>query len=200
MSDFGAVAMMRYETFTWSIFVQYGSALNRTLAAAWSLALIALALAVVWGEHSARGRMRYYRSGAGATRLPEVVPLGHWRWPALVYCGLTALVALGLPVGVLVFWTVRGVAAGEPLALLWRAAANSVAVSVMAAALTVVCAAPIAVLVVRYPPVCSAGGWSGWGLSDSLCRESSSRWVWCTSEPTMLSGCTSPLRCWRWRT
>ena len=151
MSDFGAVAMMRYETFTWSIFIQYGSALNRTLAAAWSLALIALALAVVWGEHSARGRMRYYRSGAGATRLPEVVPLGLWRWPALVYCGLTALVALGLPVGVLVFWTVRGVAAGEPLALLWRAAANSVAVSVMAAALTVVCAAPIAVLVVRYP-------------------------------------------------
>ena len=52
MGDFGAVAMMRYETFTWSIFIQYGAALNRTLAAAWSLALIALALAVVWGEHS----------------------------------------------------------------------------------------------------------------------------------------------------
>ena len=153
LSDFGAVAMMRYETFTWSIFIQYGAALNRTLAAAWSLGLIALALAVVWGEHTARnaGGGRYYLSGGGAARLPQPVPLGSWRWPALVYCGVVALVSLGLPVAVLIYWTVRGVAAGEPLLLLWRAAANSVGVSALAAVLTVICAAPIAVLAVRYP-------------------------------------------------
>ena len=153
LSDFGAVAMMRYETFTWSIFIQYGAALNRTLAAAWSLGLIALALAVVWGEHTARnaGGGRYYLSGGGPARLPQPVPLGSWRWPALVYCGVVALVSLGLPVAVLIYWTVRGVAAGEPLLLLWRAAANSVGVSTLAAVLTVICAAPIAVLAVRYP-------------------------------------------------
>ena len=153
LSDFGAVAIMRYETFTWSIFIQYGAALNRTLAAAWSLGLIVLALAVVWGEHAARnaGGGRYYISGSGAARQPEPVPLGRWRWPALVYCGLVALVSLGLPVAVLAYWTVRGVAAGEPLDLLWRAAANSVGVSALAAALTVLCATPIAVLAVRYP-------------------------------------------------
>ena len=153
LSDFGAVAIMRYETFTWSIFIQYGAALNRTLAAAWSLGLIALALVVVWGEHTARnaGGGRYYLSGGGAARLPAPVPLGSWRWPALVYCGVVAFVSLGLPVAVLVYWTVRGVAAGEPLLLLWRAAANSVGVSALAAALTVICAAPIAVLAVRYP-------------------------------------------------
>ena len=153
LSDFGAVALMRYETFTWSIFIQYGAALNRTLAAAWSLGLIVLALVVVWGEHTARsaGGGRYYRSRGGAARLPEPVPLGAWRWPALGYCALVALASLGLPVAVLVYWTVRGVAAGEPLLLLWRAAANSVGVSALAAALTVICAAPIAVLAVRYP-------------------------------------------------
>ena len=153
LSDFGAVAIMRYETFTWSIFIQYGAALNRTLAAAWSLGLIVLALAVVWGEHAARnaGGGRYYVSGGGAARQPEPVPLGRWRWPALAYCGLVSLVSLGLPVAVLAYWTVRGVAAGEPLDLLWRAAANSVGVSALAAILTVLCAAPIAVLAVRYP-------------------------------------------------
>ena len=153
LSDFGAVAIMRYETFTWSIFIQFGAALNRNLAAAWSLALIALALAVVWGENAARnaGGGRYYRSGGGATRLPEPVPLGRWRWPALVYCGTVVLLSLGLPLAVLVYWTVRGVAAGEPLELLWRSAANSVSVSALAAVLTVLCAAPIAVLAVRYP-------------------------------------------------
>ena len=153
LSDFGAVAIMRYETFTWSIFIQYGAALNRTLAAAWSLGLIVLALAVVWGEHTARnaGGGRYYLSGSGAPRLPDPIPLGPWRWPALAYCGLVALVSLGLPVAVLIYWTIRGVAAGEPLLLLWRAAANSVGVSALAAALTALCAMPIAVLAVRYP-------------------------------------------------
>ena len=152
LSDFGAVAFMRYETFTWSIFIQYDT-FNRTLAAAWSLGLIVLALAVVWGEYTARnaGAGRYYRSRGGATRLPEPVPLGAWRWPALGYCSAVALASLGLPVAVLIYWTVRGVAAGEPLLLLWKAAANSVGVSALAAALTVLCAAPIAVLAVRYP-------------------------------------------------
>lgn len=153
LSDFGAVAIMRYETFTWSIFIQYGAALNRTLAAAWSLGLIVLALAVVWGEHVARnaGGGRYYLSGSGAARLPEPAPLGRWRWPALAYCGMVVVVSLGLPVVVLAYWTVRGVSAGEPLELLWRAAANSVGVSALAAVLTVLCATPIAVLAVRYP-------------------------------------------------
>ena len=156
LSDFGAVALMRYETFTWSIFIQYDT-LNRTLAAAWSLGLIALALAVVWGEHAARagfrnrGGGRYYLSGSGAARLPEPIPLGPWRWPALAYCSVVALASLGLPVAVLIYWTVRGVAAGEPLLLLWKAAANSVGVSALAAVLTVLCATPIAVLAVRYP-------------------------------------------------
>ena len=152
LSDFGAVAMMRYETFTWSIFIAYDT-FSRDLAAAWSLALIVLALAVVWGENMARnaGSGRYYRSQGGASRLAEPIPLGAWRWPALAYCGFISLVSLGLPVAVLAYWTVRGVAAGEPLLLLWKAAANSVGVAALAAALTVVCAVPIAMLAVRYP-------------------------------------------------
>lgn len=157
MSDFGAVAMLKYPTFTWSIYIQYGAALNRTLAAAWSLALIVLALAVVWGEHAARGRLRYYRSGAGAARRPPPAPLGRWRWPALAYCALIALLSLGLPLGVMLFWALRGIAAGEPLELLWRAAGNSVGVSLLAAVVTVLCAAPIAILAVRYP-----GAFSRW--------------------------------------
>lgn len=151
LSDFGAVALMRYETFTWSIFIQYEAALNRTLAAAWSLSLIFLALAVVWSEHAARGRMRYYRSRGGAARLPETVALGPWRWPALAYCALVVLVSLGLPLSVLAYWTVRGVLAGETLDILWQAAANSIGASAMAAILTTLCAAPIAILSVRYP-------------------------------------------------
>ena len=142
--------MLRYETFTWSIFIQYGAALNRTLAAAWSLALIALA--------AGDGLGRAYRSGIRVrrtilpqrrrrrARLPRPVALGKWRWPALAYCAAVAIVSLGLPVCMLVYWTIRGVSAGEPLLLLWRATANSVGISALAAVATVLCAAPIAIL------------------------------------------------------
>ena len=157
LSDFGAVAIMRYETFTWSIFSAYEGGVNRTLVAVWSLALIVLALAVVWGESAARnaGSGRYYRSGSGAGRQHELIPLGRWRWLSVAFCVAVALVSLGLPLAVLAYWTVRGVMAGEPLLLLWKVAGNSVGVAAMAAVLTVICAAPFAVLSVRYPGLLS---------------------------------------------
>ena len=67
LSDFGAVSLLRYETFTSAIFVQYGSALDRTLGAAMSLVLVALALSLVAGEAFTRGGARYYTTGAGVS-------------------------------------------------------------------------------------------------------------------------------------
>ena len=193
--------MMRYETFTWSIFIAYDT-FSRDLAAAWSLALIVLALAVVWGENMARnaGSGRYYRSRGGASRLAEPIPLGPWRWPALVYCSAVGLVSLGLPVGVLAYWTVRGVAAGEPLLLLWKAAANSVGVSGAG------CRSHRGLRrahrhaggALSRPP--SAGGWNGWASSDSPSPASSSPWAWSISAPTTPRGSTSRWPCWPWPT
>ena len=151
LSDFGAVSLLRYETFTWAIFVQYESALDRTLGAAFSLALVALALTFLLGEYFTRGRSRYYRVDQGVARPAQVVPLGAWRWPAAGFCSLITLVALVLPLAVLVYWVVRGVNAGEPLLLLWEAAGNSLFISGLAALAAVLAAFPIATLSVRYP-------------------------------------------------
>ena len=151
LSDFGAVSLLRYETFTWAIFIQYESALDRTLGAAFSLALVFLALTLLAGEFLTRGRSRYYRVDQGTARPAEVVPLGRWRWLAVGFCVLMALVSLVLPMSVLVYWVIRGVAAGEPLLVLWEAAANSLYASGLAAAVTVLAALPIAALEVRHP-------------------------------------------------
>ena len=151
LSDFGAVSLLRYETFTWAIFIQYESALDRTLGAAFSLSLVALALAFLLVEYITRGRSRYYRVDQGVARPAQVVPLGRWKWPAFAFCALVTLVSLVLPMGVLVYWVVRGVAAGEPLLLLWEAASNSLYASGLAAVVAVLAALPIATLSVRYP-------------------------------------------------
>ena len=151
LSDFGAVSLLRYETFTWAIFIQYESAIDRTLGAAFSLTLVLLALAFLLAEYFTRGRSRYYRVDQGVARPASTVPLGAWRWPAFGLCALVTLLSLVLPLAVLVFWVIRGVAAGEPLLLLWEAAANSLYVSGLAALFAALAAFPIATLSVRYP-------------------------------------------------
>ena len=151
LADFGAVSLLRYETFTWAIFLQYESALDRSLAAALSLALVAIALALVAGEALTRGRWRYYRIGSGTNRPAAPIRLGKWRWPAMGLCLFVVTTSLVVPTSILGYWLIRGLAAGEPLLLLWEAARNSVYVSAVAAVAAVAAALPIAALTIRYP-------------------------------------------------
>lgn len=153
LADFGAVSLLRYETFTWAIFIQYESALDRSLGAGLSLVLVAIALALMASESLTRGRSRYHRSSPGAARPFAPVRLGLWRWPSLAFCAVVVATALVLPMSVLGYWVVRGVAAGEPLLLLWEAARNSVYVSGLAAVAAAVAALPIAILSVRHPGI-----------------------------------------------
>ncbi len=151
LSDFGAVSLLRYETFTYAILVQYESAISRTLGAAFSLSLVALAIAFLLLEYVSRGKSRYYRVDQGVVRPAQRVSLGKWKWPAFGFCCLVTLFSMALPIGVLVYWVIRGVAAGEPLLLLWKATGNSLLVSALAAVVALVAAFPIAALAVRHP-------------------------------------------------
>ena len=151
LSDFGAVSLLRYETFTWAIFSQYESSLDRTLGAGLSLALVMLALAWVALEFLSRGRSRYYSTSSGTTRPAPTVTLGKWRWPAIGLCASITALGLGLPVGILLYWVVRGVLAGEPFDPLWAAARNSVYVSLLAAVSATAAAFPVGLLSVRHP-------------------------------------------------
>ena len=150
LSDFGAVSLLDYETFTWAIYLRYES-FNRALAAILSLVLALVATGILLGEGASRGRARYYRIGGGSIRTMPPVRLGRWRWPALSFCALVVLLALVLPLSILFYWVVRGVAAGEPFRLVWGPAMNSVYVSGMAAVATVAAALPLAILAVRFP-------------------------------------------------
>ena len=150
LSDFGAVSILRYETFTWAIFNQYEGSLNRNFGALLSMILIGISLSVVVSEGLTRGKGRYYRSGQGVSRNPRLISLGIWQWPSLLFSIIVTALALVLPICVLLYWLIRGVFAGEPLLLLWGPAFNSITISIAAAVVTVLAAIPVAVLSVRY--------------------------------------------------
>ncbi len=150
LRDFGAVSIMRYDTFTRIIYSQYRS-FDRSHAALLALVMVALTLVMVALEARIHGRARFTPEGPGAVRPPHRLPLGGWRWPAFYFCGLVVFIGLVLPAGVLTLWLVRGLSAGVALPALGKSAWNSVAASGLGALATLVCGVPVAILAVRRP-------------------------------------------------
>jgi iron(III) transport system permease protein len=149
--DFGAVSMMRYNTFTRIIYIQYGSFLDRSIAASLALVLVAVTATILYLEFRTRGRASYARSSVGAPRKARPVALGRWRWPALALVGLTVTVSLVLPASGLLYWLVRGLQETGGLDALWSTAWNSLFVSLAAALVVTALALPVAILAVRRP-------------------------------------------------
>lgn len=146
LSDFGAVALMRYDAFTRVIYIQYTSSFDRSRAAVLALALVAITLALVLLEKRAAALTRNYRAGTGAQRLPRTVALGRWKWPALAFCAALVGLGLALPVAVLAAWALQ---AGAPDGGLAGALANTVSASGLTAGAVGLAALPVAVLAVR---------------------------------------------------
>ncbi len=151
LRDFGAVSIMRYNTFTRVLYVQYRSSFDRAGAAGLALVLVALSLIVLATEMRSRQKGRLYTNQATAHRRPARVPLGRWKWPALGFCLLVVLLALIIPAGVLIYWLARGLQAGESLMPLFRATGNSLLASALAALVIILAALPVAVLAARRP-------------------------------------------------
>ncbi|MDQ7028760.1 MAG: iron ABC transporter permease [Ardenticatenia bacterium] len=151
LRDFGAVSIMRYNTFTRVIYIQYQSSFDRAAAAALALVLVAMTLGVLALEVHTQQRARYARSTGRTARAQPVIRLGRWRWPALLFCATVVGVALVVPAGVLLYWLVRGVRTGQQFVPLWVATRNSILASGLAAVATLMAALPVAILNVRRP-------------------------------------------------
>ncbi len=152
VGDFGAVALMRFEVFSYAIYLQYSAAFDRIYAAWLALILIAIALVFVWGESRLREGRHYARTGSGAGTGRKRVRLGlagqvaGWGFVALV-----VMASLGLPVAVLSFWMLRIPDVAQVLPDLTRAFGQSLGAALPAALLAAAMALPVAALAVRYP-------------------------------------------------
>ena len=150
LSDFGAVSLLRFNSFTRAIYVQYSSSFDRSLASLLSLVLVIISLLLLVGAQRMQGVARYHRISVGTSRRKPPVALGRWRWPALLFCAAVVIASLILPASVITYWLVRGLLAGESLVPLSSALINSVQAATLAALASVLLALPIAYLVVRF--------------------------------------------------
>lgn len=153
LSDFGAVSIARYNTFTLSIYNAYRGLFDRGVAASLATVLVLLTVGLIALE--ARLAQRVRPAPARVARRQVPVPLGRWRWPSLAALCLLHALTLGVPLGVVGFWGVRAVLVGNPLGRAGGAAFGSLSVSLAAAVVAVVLALPVTAWAARHP-----GWWS----------------------------------------
>ena len=156
LSDFGAVSILRADTFTRAIFIEFELGFDRTGALVLSTVLIALTVVLLVAENLTRRRQaRYAPVGAAAQRPHSRVRLGWLRWPSLVTLIAVSLLALGVPLVNLAQRFTAGISRPGSLAEIASAAGNSLWISLAGAALTTLLALPIGILAAPTRPVSS---------------------------------------------
>lgn len=155
MSDFGAVSLLRYETFTLAIYTQFRGRLDASPALFLSGILVLAGLIIVFVERWARGRAITRPHSAVARRQIPVALTRRRRLAATAFLGSIVLASLVLPLSTLMFWALRGLDLGNPLVTSVGAVAGetgrSLVTGVLAALVTAAAAIPVAVLSIRYP-------------------------------------------------
>jgi iron(III) transport system permease protein len=150
LSDFGAVSLMRYDTFTRAIHTSYRASFDRTPAAALSVVLVVMTVALVAAEARTRGRAGHARTGTGTARPAVPFALGRWRPVALLACAAVVAVAVVFPLATLGYWLTAGTSATWDLPLLADTALATLGVAAAGAALTTVLALPVGVIAARH--------------------------------------------------
>lgn len=153
LSDFGAVALLRYDTITRAIYST--RLMDRTTSVTLGLFLAVLALAVTALARSAAPAP----PGPKPAGAPRRIPLGRWRLPVSLLPWSVLAVGLVAPVVVFAVWALRGSTAvgfgysgpGDSLAFLVQPTLNSATAAVTAAVVAVVLVLPLAVASVRRP-------------------------------------------------
>jgi iron(III) transport system permease protein len=149
LSDFGAISLLRYRTFTSAIYQQLVGRYDLQAAAALSTVLMVLTITVIWLSWRSQSRARYFQT-ISSFRPAQIQPLGRWKWPALIFVLLILATALVIPIIMLTYWTGIALAQGSVDGNFWRHTINSVIASGLAATLAVAMALPVVYMAKRH--------------------------------------------------
>ncbi|GAB5603056.1 iron ABC transporter permease [Thermus sp. FJN-A] len=149
LGDFGTVSLLRYETFSYAIYLQYNAAFDRVYAAWLALFLLLFTGGLLLLEGLLLRRLSLARTGRGSGRKAGPLRLGWFAPWAYLLLLLPVLLALVLPLYAL-FHLARHFPL-EGLSGLWEALFHSALAALPTAFLAVGMALPIAYLAVRHP-------------------------------------------------
>ena len=144
LSDFGAVSMLRYQTFTLSIYLQMNGRFDYQGAAGLSMVLVMLSFSFLIFERWSRSRQRYYASATQLRRASLRKASAFEQSMIWLWLGLITLFAFALPIIWMIDWTLEAVRQDVLNATFWGYVSNSLIVAAAAATLAIVIAFPVA--------------------------------------------------------
>jgi iron(III) transport system permease protein len=168
VSDFGAVSLLRFQTFTYAIYQQITGRFDYQSAALLSLLLVSFALVFVFAERWFRKQSRFYQtSGRVRTATPKPCSLAQALAINLLFL-LIFVSAFGLPVFLLAQWTFSAWMQGDVGTSFGTYIGNSVFLSAAAATAALILGTPLAYLASRFPSKlhmsCLQGAYIGYVL------------------------------------
>lgn len=107
LADFGAVSIFNFDTFATAIYKAWFGFFSLPAAARLSLPLILFAFIVLTLERRARNRITYSGMGHSQAAAGTITLKTPWNYLATGFSSLVLSLAFIVPVGQLVFWTVR---------------------------------------------------------------------------------------------
>jgi iron(III) transport system permease protein len=119
------------------------------------MVLLLLCMACLAAEYFVRGQARYGRLARGTRRKAANYSLGCWRWLLAGQFAFWAVLTIGVPLGMIIYWLLQpGDVATAPVAASFaavlQAAWASVSLGAAGAALTLALALPLGALAARY--------------------------------------------------
>lgn len=143
LSDFGAVSMLNFQTFTLSIYLQMSGRFDFQSAAGLSLVLVFLSLTFLVLERFFRARQRYYMARQSRKHTLKLVsPLVTsmiWLW-----LGFITLLAVVLPISWMISWSWDAWLHDVINYEFWQYTRNSLSLAFMCATIAIIVGLPIA--------------------------------------------------------
>ena len=168
ISDFGAVSLLRFQTFTYAIYQQITGRFDYQSAALLSLLLVSFALVFLFAERWFRKQSRFYQT-SGRVRTATPKPCSMARGLAInLFFFVIFAAAFGVPVVLLIQWTLTAWTNGEIGTSFGTYIGNSVFLSAAAATVALALGTPLAYLASRFPSklhvACLQGAYIGYVL------------------------------------
>ena len=149
LADFGVVATMRLQVFTWVIHGAYKASFDPNRAAILALVVCGISVVFVMLELGVRGDGSSSRVGAGVARERMRYPLGKTRVPVILALVTIVSLALGMPVVRSAQWVLAG---GSEVTIeeFTRALITTLALGAAVALATIIVAVPLAWLAAKH--------------------------------------------------
>ena len=149
MADFGAISMLRFESFTRVIYLQLIGRYDRASATILSSVLVLFIFIFLWIENRIRTRRTLYAS-TNTQKSSKIYKLNNWKIPCLILVLIMFTFTLFIPIACLIIWSIQGVLSGVITVKFFKYVTDSLLISLITATIVTLIALPVSFVNVRY--------------------------------------------------